>query len=115
MFSVVNAFHAEPSAIQAFIIIIIIIIIIITTWDSDSYHAAKVGPVVNPLRSLRAASAEQPKSIVVVHQLSYWAQLHWPPQCVFHHVKYTGDNQTRTVRCPLRRRTASRQWVFPRY
>ena len=27
MFSAVNAFHAEPSAIQAFIIIIIIIII----------------------------------------------------------------------------------------
>ena len=29
MFSAVNALHAEPSAIQAFIIIIIIIIIII--------------------------------------------------------------------------------------
>ena len=29
MFSAVNAFHAEPSAIQAFIIIIIIIVIII--------------------------------------------------------------------------------------
>ena len=31
MFSAVNAFHAESTAIQAFIIIIIIIIIIITT------------------------------------------------------------------------------------
>ena len=33
MFSAVNAFHAEPSAIQAFIIIIIIIIIIMRLWD----------------------------------------------------------------------------------
>ena len=35
MFSAVNAFHAEPSAIQAFIIIIIIIILLIFKLNSS--------------------------------------------------------------------------------